>query len=398
MLSLTDFLSNAGCQTYVLTSDGVDFGYLGYEHIKKQADIVYLHDPFKIAMQKTVRRQLAPQKSGGKLLPRLLRAIKNGVYEFLLPDPGILMRKQYIEAASELLIKHNIKNVIISSPPHSMQLVGLALKKQFGDRINLIVDYRDSWNGGAIFRQKTALGRLIARAMERRVLRACDHFSYVSAPIMSKAMQLSGIALDKKSSLIMNGFDDSVPALPAPSPDTGGSRKIRVGHFGMINDTDGSYRNIKKIFDAIEHDPRIGDTVQFEFYGQAKLTGNYRQDGIVFFDNLPYIEARKKMLEMDYLLMYHATRGDSDEVITGKFFEYVTSKKPIICLSPEDMEARRMIVGLGIGLAADIDNPDEMRKLFLALSKQSDTPYYDKVDVSSFGRSKQNEKMLALLR
>jgi hypothetical protein len=398
VLSLVDYLSDAGFKTYVLTSDGVDFGYLGYEHVRDKATIVYLNDPFKIAMQKTVRHQLDAKKSSNKIFPHFLRSIKNVAYELLMPDPGILMRKKYIEAAYRLLIENNIDNVIVSSPPHSMQLVGLALKRMCGEKVNLVVDYRDSWNGRAIFRQKTVLGRMMARLMEKRVLQACDHFTYVSAPIMHKAFKISGVALDKKSCLVMNGFDDSLPDISVPTKIVTGTKKIRVGHFGMINDESGSYRDVKRILDAIADDPQICKEVQFEFYGQAKLSGKCQQDGVLFFDNLPYSEARKKMLEMDFLLLYHATADDSDEVVTGKFFEYVASKKPIICISPEDMEARRMIVELGIGLVADIDFPEEISQLLLSLSGQVEERYYEGVDVSAFGRSKQNEKMLALLR
>lgn len=398
MISLVDYLSTAGYQVYVLTSDGVDFGYLGYEHIRDKATIVYLHDPIKFAMQKTVRRQLDNTKSGKRKFPRLLRFMKNAVYELLMPDPGILMRKKYTEAAAKLLVENNIENVIVSSPPHSMQLVGLALKKRFGERINLIVDYRDSWNGRAIFRQKTALGRLIARLMERQVLQHSDHFSYVSVPILSKAIEISQIPLDKKSCLIMNGFDDFVVDLPTSHSGTEDTDKIRVGHFGMINDEEGSYRNIKKVLDAITADAQICDKVQFEFYGQAKLSNKYQTDAILFFDNLPYDDARKKMLEMDFLLLFHATSGDSDEVITGKFFEYVASKKPIICISPKNMEARRLVTELGVGFVADIDSPEEINNVLLNLPRSANVQYYARVDVSDFGRSKQNEKMRALLR
>jgi len=102
-------------------------------------------------------------------------------------------------------------------------------------------------------------------------------------------------------------------------------------------------------------------------------------------------------MEMDFLLLFHMTSEDSDEVVTGKFFEYVSSKKPIICLSPENMEARRIIMEMGIGMSADINSPDEIRKVLRELPNRVNARYYDGVDVASFGRSQQNEKMIAFL-
>lgn len=397
VLSFVDYFHSKGYQVFVLTSDGVDFGYLGYESIVDKAEVIYLSDPFKISMQRTIRGQLDNQKKHANLHSRLLRFVKNIVYELLLPDPGILMRRKYIKAATKLLIENHIENILVSSPPHSMQLVGLSLKKQLGERVNLIVDYRDSWNGSQIFKQKTVLGRFIARALEKQVLKNCDYFSYVSAPMLGKAIDITQLPLEAKAKLVMNGFDDGLlidNALPQKIKE----KKIRVGHFGMINDEAGSYRNIKKLLDVIGCNPQICDNIQFEFYGQAKLSNEYHAEGILFFDNLSYADARKKMLEMDFLLLFHAEGGDSDEVITGKFFEYIASKKPILVISPIDMEARRLVSELKIGLVTDVDSSENIAQTLLSLPSAINREYYAEVDVSDFARSKQNEKLLALLR
>lgn len=397
VLSFVDYFSSNGYQVFVLTSDGVNFGYLGYESIVDKAEVIYLRDSFKTAMQRTIRGQLDNQKKRAGLSSLFLRFAKNVVYELLMPDPGILMRRKYIKAASKLLIENNIENVLVSSPPHSMQLVGLSLKKQLGERVNLIVDYRDSWNGSQIFRQKTALGRFVARVLEKQVLKNCDYFSYVSTPMLAKAIAISQLSLNAKARLVMNGFDDHLH-IDHVLPQKIERQKIRVGHFGMINDEEGSYRNIRKLMDVLSSNPHICDKVQFEFYGQAKLTNKYHAEGVLFFDNLSYAEARKKMLEMDFLLLFHAVVGDSDEVITGKFFEYVASEKPILVISPVDMEARRLVLDLKIGVAADVESSEDIAQALSNMPGATKNEYYAEVNASDFARSKQNEKILKLFR
>ncbi len=402
VLALVDFLHKSGVEVFVLTSDGVDFGYLGYEGVKEKAHIFYLRDTFKISMQKAVRQQYVAEQSNKKAVySRFLKWIKSFIFELLVPDPGVLVRKAYFSQACNLIEQHGIENVLVTSPPHSMQLIGAALKKHFASKINLIVDYRDSWNGRRIFRQKTWLGRKVAERMERNVLRHCDWLTYVSAPMLAKVERIAGIPLDAKARLVMNGFDDAVALdhhQASPPKVSTENSKVRIGHFGIINDEDGSYRDIRRLFVALHDNRALAEKIELHFYGQAKLTGKYKLPGVAFHDNLPYKQAREKMLEMDYLLLYHATSEDSDEVITGKFFEYVASKKPMICLSPVDMEARRLIEKWNMGYVVDVDSPDAIRQLLLNLEKPMEDQFYSDCDISEFSRSKQNQKIIELLR
>lgn len=395
--SLVEFLHDQGWRVFVLTSDGVDFGYLGYDHIVDKAEITYLEDPLKRKIQAGVRMQLqqaASDQGVGRL--RMLRLMKSVAYELLIPDPGIAMRAKYISQARRLIDAFGIANVIVSSPPHSMQLVGSALKRRYGASLNYIVDYRDSWNTRQAFAQKTLLGRLIARRMERRVLACCDHFLYVSRPIIRKAEASFGLELERKSHLVMNGFDDRVCIEISRS--RAAHDRLRIGHFGMLNAEEGSYRDIRPLLQVFEVYPELEERVQFEFYGQMKLEHDLRCPGMVFFDNLSYADARRKMLEMDALLLYHATGGDSDEVITGKFFEYVASQRPILCVSPEDMEARRLVEEYRLGAWADVDQSEQVIDMLLKLDAIMQETTFADVDVAAFGRSRQFEKILPLLR
>ena len=103
-----------------------------------------------------------------------------------------------------------------------------------------------------------------------------------------------------------------------------------------------------------------------------------------------------KMAEMDYLLIVHSDITNSDEVITGKIFEYVSVQKPIICLAPENMEAVRMIKRYNIGLHIEITDNQEIIDKFLGLKKHMDDSY-KQIDINDFSRERQYAKILNLL-
>ena len=73
------------------------------------------------------------------------------------------------------------------------------------------------------------------------------------------------------------------------------------------------------------------------------------------------------MREMDCLLMYHLEREGCQEVITGKFFDYVSARVPIFCLSPLEMEGAQLIAAHDLGICADYDEFDQVRNAFRAL-------------------------------
>ena len=54
------------------------------------------------------------------------------------------------------------------------------------------------------------------------------------------------------------------------------------------------------------------------------------------------MNALKKMLEMDYLLIVHTEAITATEVLTGKLFDYIFVGKPIIVISRGETEAGKL--------------------------------------------------------
>ena len=144
---------------------------------------------------------------------------------------------------------------------------------------------------------------------------------------------------------------------------------------------------------------KISDRIEFHFYGPITLKNyNIADFGNIFIHkSIGHHEALTKMAEMDYLLVVHSDSTNSDEVMTGKFFEYISVQRPIICLTPENMEAVRMIKRYNIGLHIEITDNQEIIDKFLVLEKHMDDGY-KLIDVNDFSREKQYIKILDLLR
>lgn len=395
---LIDYLSRNGFKVYVVTSDGAHYGNLGFPELPTSVEVIYLRDPVKKFIQRGVKGSASGGSGRTSWRMRFMVKTRTFFEELMIPDPGIFMVFRYFTTISRLIRDRGIQNIFVSSPPHSIQLVGLLLKARFGERTNIVADYRDSWNSRVTFRKKTYVGNKISCWMEKRIVNSANFITYASSPIFEKLKHMYGDRISNKGILVMNGFPHEPVALNN-SEHTARS-KIRIGHFGIVNDETHSYRNIEPIIRSIEKARSLGANITLDLYGSFRFS-RLNLDGFPFvsiFGSLSHDEALDKMTEMDYLLMFHMESKDSEEVITGKFFDYVSARRPIFCVSPQSMEGARLVREYEFGICANSDSEESVVKALLKLQHHDFSGLQVRTDIPSFSRAAQYEKMLPVLK
>jgi len=393
ILTLANYLSSKDINVNILSGDGEFHGYFGFDINK--LNIQFLH-----TQQKKLGGLLKKNASFlSKLLKTGIRLIRACLLELKIADEHERYFSLFFEAATKIIDEQQIANVILSTPPHSMQKIGYKIKRKYKGRINLIVDYRDSWNNSKIFRKRTIIGRIISTMLERRVLKSCDYFTYVSTPIIDKIINNYKIDITHKSKLIMNGFTDNIISNSTLTAKASTDKKI-VGYFGHISDNSKSYRSVKKLLEILEEDKYLDEHFEFHFYGSVIFNSPLIKGlkSIYIHDKLEHSDVSNKMKEMDYLLIVHSDSGSSDEVITGKIFEYISVKKPILCLAPKNMEGGKLVEKYRMGLHVDINRHDEMVKGLYSVLSMNTERFYSNVDIKQFSREIQYTGFLELLK
>jgi len=392
MLSLADFLYRNEYDVYVAASSGVNFGYFGYENEVGRYTIHYINDFLKYNKD----RKSSSCKRPPCFRDLLIANIRAIVRKTIIPDKHVVLVRSYVNTATEIIRKNGIRNVIVSSPPFSLQLVGTELKKRFGSQIMYLADYRDSWNTTAIHRPNNPISYILSMILERKVLTTCDHITFVSEPIKKKIEKKFGIDLSTKATLVMNGFSRNVdvPALPPVNS----ADNIIIGYFGSVSDSNTSFRNMTNLLRALRHPGFNNQKIEIRFFGKIELK---RHDLSLFprvrvMGSVSHSEALQQMSQCDYLLIVHSESKGSDEVITGKFFEYVAARRPIICLGPADMEANRIINEHRLGFSVEIRSIDAIVAALNSL-KKPDLNVLINTDISPFHRDKQYQRILPML-
>jgi len=398
VLKLAEFLSRNNVEVYILAARGEMISYFGYEDKIKQWNVTYVDDK----LQYLLTRIYNDKKKGKSLVQKfnpVLYFFKKLIDEFSIPDRGRYFVKNFVNKAGEIIRNHHISNIFVSSPPHSTQLIGLKLRKfSLPGKLNIIVDYRDSWNTTGIFAKKNFLSRWLSEWMEKKVLKNANWFSYHSPAVLTK-INRKFFEINYKALLVMNGYDAGMKDMITPLPPVR-NEVLTIGHFGSVRDSINSFRNPARFFSAVE---KIPGRIKLVFYGPADISPYWRSRLAAKLEIHPAVsheESLRLMQKMDLLLVLHSQKEGADEVIPAKFYEYILVEKPILSVGPKDMEVSRMVTQKSLGYVMDIyDEPMMIQKLNEIYTDWENNRLvkYNRDDYPEFSRQYQYAKILNIL-
>lgn len=407
VIKMAEFFAQNDIEVFILSGKGQKISYFGYEKLINNVKVIYVPDPlhFYLTSMSNSLHENKSNTSNAKKTNMLKRFIANFmkyfqrfINEIFVPDVFVCTNYSYYKKASELIEKEKIKNIIISSPLHSIQLIGPLLKRIYGNKINLIVDYRDSWNGTGIFKKKIYPFQIINEYLESNVLKNMDYFTY-ALPLTLNKINEKYFDISKKSLLVMNGYDDKMN-IPDNFNNNTKNDVLTIGYFGSISDDLNSSRNPELFFKALL---KFNRKIKLCFYGHVTISKKWqdKMSGILEIgENLSHIEALKMMQKTDLLLVVHSKIDGGDEIIPAKFFEYILVEKPILLVGPNNMMLGEMIKKDGLGYVMDIYSEQDMLNKMNNIYKDwemNKLVKYKNENFKKYSRQNQYKKILEIL-
>ncbi|MBA4409884.1 MAG: hypothetical protein C0397_10735 [Odoribacter sp.] len=276
---------------------------------------------------------------------------------FLLPDPRKGWNKYALKKAAELICEFSIDTVITTSPPHSTQLIGLKLKKKIN--IRWIADLRDPWTDIYYYDQfkHTALARKIDQNYERKVVENADLLITVSEDVKRIFAEKSTFPIADKTVVIPNGFDEDDFRITNIPTET---RKI-ITYSGTISeayDVEGFLKALSLI------DASMRSQILIRFVGKvpASVEQKFSYSGIEI-ELTGYVDHAKSieyLFRSDLLLLVIPKVKNNRGILTGKFFEYMASQKPILAIGPTDGDLAKIIRETRCGKLFDYEDSEGM--------------------------------------
>jgi hypothetical protein len=200
-----------------------------------------------------------------------------------------------------------------------------------------LADLRDPWTDIYYYNKfyPTKIARRIDAAFEAKVLQNADIITTVSPSIRRKLNDKYRV--EDKLKLLTNGFDES----DFSEQHTDTIRKKEVLYTGTIT----MDYPVDELVDLAIKLPgyifRFIGNVPDSFIGKIKQSDLSNQ--FVFEAAKPHSEIVKWMQTADYLLLLIPKIKDSEGILTGKLFEYLGAKRPIIAIGPRDGDVHTII-------------------------------------------------------
>jgi glycosyltransferase involved in cell wall biosynthesis len=250
---------------------------------------------------------------------------------FFIPDSRKGWNNFAYKKAVEILEKENIDTVITTSPPHSTQLIGLKLKET--QNIKWIADLRDPWTD--IYYYKSMLHTKWAKQKdlnyEKRVIEKSDKVVVVSDSIKQLLLNKSNLVKESKIHIIPNGFDEDDFLVSSKNNNS----KFLLSYVGTIT-KDYPLDSIKKSISNLN--------INLEFTGKADEPTKLLLNEVASFNNhVKHKESINLLLASDMLLLVIPKISNNKGILTGKLFEYLGARKPILCIGPTDGDAAKII-------------------------------------------------------
>lgn len=270
---------------------------------------------------------------------KLLRFIRGN---FFIPDPRKGWNRYAFRKACELIESMNISHVITTSPPHSTQLMGNKLKKRFPS-IKWIADLRDPWTDIYYYDlfYPTPVSRAIDRRYENLVLTRADLLITVGHNL-SEAFRLKNRSVNEKIHVITNGYDDKdFHDLHINNP-----ARFTITYVGTLSEVY-PIDSFLEALSGIKKDflLRFAGTVPQEI--RSKIIKAAGEDRTEFIPYCPHSEAVRIMTESSMLLLIIPKTKQSKVITTGKVFEYIASRRPVLYIGPEDGDAAVILHNCG---------------------------------------------------
>ena len=375
-LKFSKYLPEFGYQPVVLTVDEKLASYAQFDYSLAQeiGPEIQVHktktfEPYDLYRKLSGKKEIPyggfSNQKKVTVFEKLSRLIRGNLF---LPDPRRGWNRYALKKALELIKTEGIEVVITSGPPHSTHLIGKSIKERTG--IRWIADFRDPWTDIYYYKElyHSRLATWFDKIMEKKVLANADKIITVSEEVGKLLLKkIPGSA--EKIVVIPNGYDETDFQNTA----------IRPNDFFTITYT-GTIAMNYRIDRFIEAIALLPEPVKKEL--RIRFVGNVPDEILHLFElnNLSYMvevlgyiphqRAVAEMVSASMLLMAIPDSPDNKGIVTGKFFEYLAARRPILAIGPKGGDVDKMVRDCKAGQLFSYEERELMRQYILDIFGQ----------------------------
>jgi len=254
-----------------------------------------------------------------------------------------------LKTGLEVISKSKVDVIFSTFGPRLPHLVASRLHKRTG--IPWVAEYRDLWAQNP-YATKIQPFHFLEQRLEKRVMKTSDLLITVSDPL---AKELEAFH-SRRVITITNGFDEedyrgNVPLTP----------RFTITYTGNIYP---GKRDPTPLFEAIaelkQEDKISPDDLEVRFFGRnvaetiPPLVEKYRlREFVKTYGFVPFKESIRRQKESTALLLLEWNDPRAEGTLTGKIFEYMGARRPILAIAFKGGEIDNVLLKSGCGVVAN---------------------------------------------
>ena len=314
---------------------------------------------------------------------------------YFIPDARCFWIKPSVKYLEKYLKENPVDLIISSGPPHSLHLIAKELKQKLN--IKWISDFRDPWTDIDYFHQLPLTKRAKERHhdLEQDVLKNSD-----AVVVVGKTMQENYLRYQKNTTVLPNGYDCDFP-----SNDVDLDLKFSITHIGLMNEDRNPHilwqalQEISAEIDGFSKNLEIQligkvDELVLEAIKTNGLLTNTKQISYV-----PHNEVQLYQQKSQVLLLAVNKVPSAKGIVTGKIFEYLVAKRPILAIGPENGDLAEILNDTNAGSIVDFENVNKLKEVIKELYQKylEKSLYVDSKNIEQYHRKEITNQLAKLI-
>ncbi len=279
---------------------------------------------------------------------------------FFIPDARKFWIKPSVRFLVKYLEKHPVDAIVSTGPPHSMHMIALGVKQKSG--LPWLADFRDPWTNIDFYHELMLSPRADRKhhSQELSVLKTADEVVVISRSMKSDFLKIH----NREYSVITNGFDEDDVLTEGIEPDL----KFTISHIGTMVKTRNPEILWQVIKTEVEENTEFASDLEIKLVGSVdySVSASLEKAGLGRYVNrvsyLPHNEVIKIQQQSQVLLLLINDTPNANVILPGKFFEYMASRRPILCIGPAAGDAAQVIKETNAGYIVEKEDFAGMQK------------------------------------
>ncbi len=314
-----------------------------------------------------------------------------------IPDARCYWIKPSIKFLLRYLEQNPVDALVSTGPPHSLHLIALAISKQTG--IPWLADFRDPWTRIDYYHDLmlTSYANRKHHQLERAVITDASRVVVVGNT-MKKEFESD---YKRSVDVITNGYDEAdVSVQPVTH-----SGKFTLAHVGTLVRSRNPVALWETLGSMAASDPAFARDLELRLTGKVDFAvkESISQAGLTpyvqFIDYLPHDQVIAEQQRTFALLLILNDTPNAKGILTGKLFEYLAARRPILCIGPPDGDAASVIAETGSGITCNFKDQNSMHQVITEWYNKfkSKTPHQSGTGIEKYSRKNLTERLVSML-